>query len=132
MKAMAVGVAQGTILSHFPRWLPPYHLLLLIASSSFKLKIAPLTATSRTIVFGVKLLFLSIYEEERRYACFDVGVSLKIARMIQGNYQIHSTALHAGSAVNANDLSVYPVPILGGKEADDAGNIYWLTNTVVW
>jgi N-methylhydantoinase A/oxoprolinase/acetone carboxylase beta subunit len=80
----------------------------------------------------VSLLFLSIYEEERRYACFDVGVSLKVARIIQRNYQIHSTALHAGSAVNANDLSVHPVAIFGGKEADDARNVYWLTNTIVW
>ena len=41
------------------------------------------------------------------------------------------TALHAGSTVNANDLSVDPVTVLGGKEADNAGNVYWLSNTVV-
>jgi hypothetical protein len=47
--------------------------------------------------------------------------------------QIPSVAnsLHASSAVNANDLSVDPVTVLGGKEADNAGNVYWLANTVV-
>jgi hypothetical protein len=40
-------------------------------------------------------------------------------------------ALHASSTVNANDLSVNPVTVLGGKEADDAGNVHWLANTVV-
>lgn len=40
-------------------------------------------------------------------------------------------ALHTSSTVNANNLSVDPVTVLGGKEADDAGDIYWLANTVV-
>jgi hypothetical protein len=39
--------------------------------------------------------------------------------------------LHAGSAVNADDLSVDPVTILRGKEADNAGNVDGLTDTVV-
>jgi hypothetical protein len=42
-----------------------------------------------------------------------------------------TTRLHASSAVNANDLSVDPVTVLGSKEADDAGDVYWLANTVV-
>jgi hypothetical protein len=41
------------------------------------------------------------------------------------------SALHASSTVNANDLSVDPVTVLGGKEADNAGNVHWLANTVV-
>jgi hypothetical protein len=42
-----------------------------------------------------------------------------------------ANGLHASSTVNADDLSVDPVTILGGKEADDAGDVYWLANTVV-
>jgi hypothetical protein len=40
-------------------------------------------------------------------------------------------ALHAGSSINTNDLSVDPVTVLGSKEADDARNVHWLSNTVV-
>ena len=40
--------------------------------------------------------------------------------------------LHAGGTVNANDLSVDPLTILGGEEADDTGNVDWLTDTVHW
>lgn len=39
--------------------------------------------------------------------------------------------LHAGSAVNADDLSVDPITVLRGKEADDASNVDGLTDTVV-
>jgi len=39
--------------------------------------------------------------------------------------------LHACRTVNANDLSVDPVTILRSQEADNAGNVYWLSNTVV-
>lgn len=40
--------------------------------------------------------------------------------------------LHASSTVNANDLSIDPIAVLGSKEANNAGNVYWLTNTIVW
>jgi hypothetical protein len=39
--------------------------------------------------------------------------------------------LHASGTVDADNLSVDPVTVLGSKEADDAGDVYWLTNTVV-
>lgn len=42
--------------------------------------------------------------------------------------QIHS--LHTGSTVDANDLSVDPLAVLGRKEAHDAGNVDRETNTV--
>jgi len=54
------------------------------------------------------------------------------AEIIQRKHALSKTTrLHASSAVNANDLSVDPVTVLGSKEANDAGNVYWLTNTVV-
>ncbi len=43
----------------------------------------------------------------------------------------NSSRLHAGSAVNTNDLSVDPIAILRGKEADDTGNVDGLADTVV-
>lgn len=43
----------------------------------------------------------------------------------------NSNRLHAGSAVNADDLSVDPVTVLRREEANNAGNIDGLTNTVV-
>ena len=42
-----------------------------------------------------------------------------------------NSRLHAGSAVNANDLAVDPVTVLRGKEADNTGDVDGLTNTVV-
>jgi hypothetical protein len=39
--------------------------------------------------------------------------------------------LHASSTVNADDLAIHPVTVLGSEEADNAGDIYWLANTVV-
>jgi hypothetical protein len=36
------------------------------------------------------------------------------------------------TSVNANDLSVDPLAVLGGEEANDAGNVNGLANTVVW
>lgn len=40
------------------------------------------------------------------------------------------TPLHAGGTVNANDLAVNPLTILGGEEADNAGNVDGLANTL--
>ena len=40
--------------------------------------------------------------------------------------------LHACSAIDSDDLSVYPLTIIRGKEGNDTGNIEWLTNTVEW
>jgi hypothetical protein len=57
---------------------------------------------------------------------------LMISQNVQTKtHQPNNSALHASSTVNANDLSIDPVTVLGGKEADNAGNVYWLTNTVV-
>jgi hypothetical protein len=42
-----------------------------------------------------------------------------------------SNRLHASSAINADDLSVDPVAVLRCQEADDAGNVDGLTDTVV-
>jgi len=39
-------------------------------------------------------------------------------------------SLHAGGTVNANDLAVDPLTILGGEEADNTGNVDGLTNTL--
>jgi hypothetical protein len=44
----------------------------------------------------------------------------------------HHFCLHAGSTVNANDLSIDPLPVLGGEEADDASDIDGLADTVHW
>lgn len=40
--------------------------------------------------------------------------------------------LHAGGTVNANDLAVDPLTVLGGEEADDTGNVDWLADTGHW
>ena len=39
--------------------------------------------------------------------------------------------LHASSTINAEDLSVHPVTVLGCEEANDTGNIKGLTDTLV-
>jgi hypothetical protein len=36
------------------------------------------------------------------------------------------------TSVNADDLSVDPLAVLGGEEANNAGNVHGLSNTVVW
>jgi hypothetical protein len=41
-------------------------------------------------------------------------------------------ALHTSSTVDAEDLSVHPVAVLRREEANDAGNIKGLADTVVW
>jgi len=41
-----------------------------------------------------------------------------------------NNSLHAGGTVNANDLAVDPLTVLGGEEADDAGNVDGLANTL--
>jgi len=51
--------------------------------------------------------------------------------MLKRSFDFNSSRLHASSAVNANDLAVDPVTVLRGKEADDAGDIDGLTDTVV-
>ena len=38
--------------------------------------------------------------------------------------------LHAGGAVDAEDLAVDPFSILGGEEADDAGDVDGLADAV--
>lgn len=40
------------------------------------------------------------------------------------------TPLHAGGTVNANDLAVDPLTVLGGEEADNAGNVDGLADTL--
>lgn len=40
-------------------------------------------------------------------------------------------ALHASSTVDAEDLSVHPIAVLRREEANDAGNIKGLADTVV-
>lgn len=47
-------------------------------------------------------------------------------------YEANVLLLHAGSAVNADDLAVDPFTVLGGKEADNAGNVNWLADAVHW
>ena len=42
-----------------------------------------------------------------------------------------SSRLHAGGTVDTDDLSIDPVTILRGEEADNAGNVDGLTDTVV-
>jgi len=34
--------------------------------------------------------------------------------------------------VNANNLSIDPLTVLGGEETNNAGNVDWLANTVMW
>ena len=38
--------------------------------------------------------------------------------------------LHAGGTVNADDLAINPLAVLGCEEADDAGDVDWLTDAV--
>lgn len=45
-------------------------------------------------------------------------------------YQCLPNHLHAGSAVNTEDLSVDPLTVLRGEEADDAGDVDRETDTV--
>ena len=52
-------------------------------------------------------------------------------KRLKRNSNSSSNRLHAGSAVNADNLSVDPVTVLRGEEADDAGNVDGLTDTVV-
>ena len=40
--------------------------------------------------------------------------------------------LHAGGAVNANDLAVDPLAVLGCEEADNTGNVDRETDTAHW
>lgn len=43
-----------------------------------------------------------------------------------------SVILHARGTIDADDLAVDPFAVLGGEEADDAGNVDWLTHAVHW
>jgi len=43
-----------------------------------------------------------------------------------------NNSLHAGGTVNANDLAVDPLAVLGRKEAYNAGNVDGLANTAHW
>ena len=52
-------------------------------------------------------------------------------KRLKRNSNSSNNRLHAGSAVNADNLSVDPVTVLRGEEADDAGNVDGLTDTVV-
>jgi hypothetical protein len=47
-------------------------------------------------------------------------------------YMYALCSLHASSAVNANDLAIDPLAVLGGKEANDTGNVDGLADTVHW
>jgi len=38
--------------------------------------------------------------------------------------------LHAGSAINTDDLAVDPLAVLGSEEADDLGDVEGLADTV--
>ena len=76
--------------------------------------------------------FHSIYEKERRYMLRYWPIAHNRPKDTRKATNSAPDALHASSTVNANDLSVYPVTIFGGKEADDAGNVHWLADTVVW
>lgn len=61
------------------------------------------------------------------------SIAHNISRKAKSNTPSSPTdRLHASSTVNANHLSVYPFTILGGKEADDTGNVDRLANTHVW
>jgi len=40
--------------------------------------------------------------------------------------------LHASGSVDADNLAVYPLTVLGGEEGNNAGNVDGLTNAVVW
>lgn len=42
----------------------------------------------------------------------------------------HGDDLHARGAVDAEDLAVDPLAVLGGEEADDAGNVDGKTDAV--
>lgn len=52
-------------------------------------------------------------------------------KRLKEKFKSTSNLLHAGSAVNSDDLSVDPVAILRGEEADNTGNVDGLANTVV-
>lgn len=41
-------------------------------------------------------------------------------------------SLHASSAVNANDLAIDPLAVLRSEEADDAGDVDRLADTLHW
>jgi hypothetical protein len=64
-------------------------------------------------------------------ACFNIGYSSQLVKEHKGKSSTLLRSLHTSSTVDANDLSIHPVPILRCKEADDAGNVHWLTDTVV-
>ena len=38
--------------------------------------------------------------------------------------------LHAGCSIDADDFAVNPFAVLGGEEADNTGDVNWLTDTV--
>lgn len=40
--------------------------------------------------------------------------------------------LHAGSAIDADDLAVNPLAVLGREEANNAGNVDGLADAVHW
>jgi hypothetical protein len=52
-------------------------------------------------------------------------------KRLKRQFKCNNNRLHAGSAVNADDLSVDPVTVLRSEEADDTGNVDGLTDTVV-
>jgi hypothetical protein len=46
------------------------------------------------------------------------------------HYGYITLLLHAGSTIDADDLSVNPFAILASKETNHARNVNWQTNTV--
>lgn len=84
----------------------------------------------KSVKFSIIPLFPFFYYEEKRHVMLQYQAEVRNKRL-KRKFKSNSNRLHAGSAVNANDLSVDPVTVLRGEEADDAGNVEGLTDTVV-
>lgn len=84
---------------------------------------------SKNIKTSIIPLFLLVYSEERHIMLQYQAMVHK--KRLNKNFKCNSGRLHACSTVNADDLSVDPIAILRGEEADDAGNVNGLTDTVV-
>ena len=72
-------------------------------------------------------LFLLPFGEENAISCQGEVRNNRLKR----KFKLTSNRLHASGAVDADDLSVDPVTVLRCQEADDAGNVDGLTDTVV-
>ena len=124
-KTLQTGIATATHSSHVLKWHFIIDGRLNCVLSSYRIK-----SYRCSLVESVLKYYSILATKKNADACFDIGPYLIIVPKKQRK-TLQSNPLHASSAVNTNDLAVYPVAILGGKEADHAGNVYWLANTVV-